>query len=248
MTAWKGLLHKDFRMGRTWLLTGIFIVVAVNLFIAFRVPSMEKRFGWSLLPVTLHLFYWPVYLYSSLQVEAKQLHQWLHNTQSALRLVTSKLLNGLLAMLISLLISAAYPSYLFYILIREGHILVRDGTSAFSAEWVRFGFTALGSFLWISLSLSLLVLLLWSAYRRLNPYTGKWTWLVTAVGGISLLLLFGKWVHTDLYLWLTQWGFIPYTLPGEANVTPYIGEYLFDFLLNTGLFFLSCRLIEKVEV
>ena len=48
--------------------------------------------------------YLPILLFISLRTEADQLHLWLHNPQSAAALLLSKILNGLIMMVVSLVV------------------------------------------------------------------------------------------------------------------------------------------------
>jgi NADH:ubiquinone oxidoreductase subunit 2 (subunit N) len=50
-----------------------------------------------------HVFYVPIIMFISLKTEANQLHLWLHNPQPASTLLLSKIVNGLIMIVISLL-------------------------------------------------------------------------------------------------------------------------------------------------
>ena len=57
-----------------------------------------------LVAIVFHVFYLPIMLFTSLKTEAGQLHLWLHNPQSAATLLLSKILNGIIMTVVSLVV------------------------------------------------------------------------------------------------------------------------------------------------
>ena len=78
MNAWLAVFKKDFRMAAPWLLTGLLIILSIDL-IALLTVENRKQID---LKCIFHLFSHPVLsLLSgcSLEREKKQMHLWLHS-------------------------------------------------------------------------------------------------------------------------------------------------------------------------
>lgn len=244
VSPWPSLLKKDFRLALPWFLGGLGLIIAFDLWFAWS-PHPEVRLAFSSMLVFAHIIYFPVYLFISLWVEGKQMHQWLHSPRPAWQLILSKLVVGIPFILLSLSISGLYPTY-----------LVLGPTDLFAslpgldptAFWSDVGLMLM-AILWISFHLSLLLLVVWSVYRWLRTYLGKWTWLLTGAGFFFFLYLYSKWVTSHYYELLFQWGptmNIKGLTEGQTS-TPFIhtGDILFDLLLAAAFFTLAQWILEK---
>jgi hypothetical protein len=79
MTAWRLILHKDFRLGLPWLGLGIIVVATGNVFAAALLENPMYRFIAAGILAGAHILYFPVFLGMSLGWEGRRLHQWLHS-------------------------------------------------------------------------------------------------------------------------------------------------------------------------
>ena len=183
LITWFGLLRKDFRVGRSTFFGILAAIIVANLLIIFIISEKDKL-SLSSGFFNLCLYYLlPVYIFNSLTEEGKKLHRWLHNPQPAWLLLLSKLLNGLLALFLSLLVSACFPLY----------ILSKQKDLAFSAiiseALEKNAFHSVIGIL-ISLGITLFVLLLWSLYHRVKLKLGIGSWLFLFAVFILISLLF----------------------------------------------------------
>src|SRR5699024_2199813 len=101
-----------------------------------------------------------------------------------------------------------------------------------------------------SLNLGIILLLLWSIYRWLHTWWGKWTWVPLAGGFIAILYGFSQIMKTALYDTLFRWGTtwpqfhsIPESQPSAPGL--YTGELLLNMLLLALFFFLSGRILDR---
>ena len=167
-------------MGRSLIVAFLTTIVIANLIIFFAVPEEEKQLVHSAAFFHFFLYYLlPIYLLKSVNSEGKQMHHWLHNPQPACLLLLSKLLNSFFALILTLLISACFPFYLFS---KQAGLHTFEGflQAAFNHEPLQIGFGLL-----TSLGLTMFILFLWSLYHSMKPRLGKWSWLFLIA--ISLL-------------------------------------------------------------
>ena len=101
MATWSALFKKDFRLTRTVFFVGL----VINLLILLLALSVNiYLFIPLLVAIRFHVVYLPIMLFISLKTEAGQLHLWLHNPQSAAALLLSKILNGIVMTVVSLVV------------------------------------------------------------------------------------------------------------------------------------------------
>jgi hypothetical protein len=240
MAAWSALFKKDFRLTRTIFFVGL----VINLLILLLALVVDKYLFIPLLAgIVFHVFYLPIMLFTSLKTEAGQLHLWLHNPQSAVTLLLSKILNGIVMTVVSLVV-----------LYSMAGILIFSRFSLIEAYWTDAWMAGLMIFphiIMISMDIGVWVILLWSLYHALKYRFGRWTWL-TLLGVVTI----PHWIHalfesSNLYKLLTQWGRLELSFP-TFSIDPiplYTGEYLYSFIIIVGLFYLSSWIIDrKVEV
>ncbi|MDO6657980.1 hypothetical protein [Anaerobacillus sp. 1_MG-2023] len=256
MKNWSGLLRKEFRLSRTLLLgvTAFDLLVMIGFFLAsarWEVPYLTAIIGAVL--TAMHVFFLPLYLLISLNTEGRNLHLWLHNPQSGARLLGAKLLNGLLALLLSIGIISSL-SLLAYNLEPSLIQLPIDNV------WL-FGFYFLTVIITGSVYMGIWLIFYWTLYQVLKTYIGKWALLLILliVGFISW---FGSWLSgTRLYEVMIEWGYVELPSPLNMEVSqqafeltvstfPFaIGNVIFDFITIVLVFMMTCWLLDrKVEV
>jgi len=246
MRAWIALLKKDFKLTRTVFFVGL----VINLLIAMLTRYLGMIAGNTLfmfiplvIAVVIHVLYVPIIVFISLKTESNQLHLWLHNPGPASKLLISKIVNGLVMIVISLL--------MLYVM---SGLLIIPKFSLIEAYWTDTWMSGLLIFphiILISIVISVWVMMLWALYQFLKYKIGRWSWLVV----IGAVIISG-WIDTlfettKLYRLVTKWGGITYNFPSFSiqPIQTYAGEYLYTFIFIIGLFFLTAWIIDnKVEV
>lgn len=246
MRAWVALLKKDFKLTRTVFFVGLVInllIVLLTLYMGMKADHTLLIFLPLVVGVVLHVLYVPIIVFISLKTEANQLHLWLHNPQSASRLLISKIVNGLMMLVISLLM-----------LYGMSGLLIIPKFNLIEAFWTDTWISGLFIFLHIiviSIIIGVWVLFLWALYQSLKFAIGRWSWL-----GVIGAIIIPSWItalfeSTKLYSLVTKWGNITYDFPSFSinPIQTYAGEYLYTFIFIIGLFFLSAWIVDnKVEV
>lgn len=246
MATWSALFKKDFRLTRTVFFIGLvinFLILFLTLFVDVNTGDNLYLFIPLVIAIVFHVLYLPILLFISLKSEANQLHLWLHNPQSAAALLLSKVLNGIVMMVISLVVLYAMAGS-----------LINSRFSLIEAYWTDTWMAGLLIFphiLVISITIGIWVILLWSLYHALKYRIGRWTWLVL-LGAVILPSLISDLIDsTKIYKQLTQWGSLEMNFPTFSidPIPAYAGEYLYHFIVLIGLFYLSAWIIDrKVEV
>lgn len=244
MAKWAALFKKDFRLTRTFFLVGLvinFLILLLALFVAggdnlyLFIPLLAA--------IVFHVFYLPIMLFTSLRTEAGQLHLWLHNPQSASTLLLSKIVNGIVMAVVSLIVLYSMAGML---IISRFRLIEAHWTDTWMAGMLIFLHVIM-----ISVLIGVWVILLWSLYHALKYRIGRWTWLAL-LGAVILPSWIGALFNSsDLYKLLTQWGSLEMNFPTFPidPIPAYAGEYLYYFIIIIGLFYLSSWIIDrKVEV
>jgi hypothetical protein len=259
MSKWKGLLRKEFHISKTGILVSIALVIAGHL-IAYVFSLKYNEPGIMFVPaiviVALHIFYLTVFMYLSLQAEAKHLHLWLHTSHSASGLLLAKLLTGMIGFLFSFSISGMF-AYIGLLKLRGVY---------FSEEtWETILVLKSGLFVGInvallSIYLAIWLVFYWTIYQLLKRFMTKFSGLV-----IVMISFFVTWMgklfqKTVLYEKLTKWGYVDiavfgniplerkYVMMEKMGQFP-IGTFVYYSVIAIGLFILSAWLIDrKVEV
>ena len=97
MKAFVGLMKKEWKLQRNWLLYGLLTVMGIFItssLIAFLIGSGNIATAPVILVLSLQIFYIPLFLLVSLNMEAKS-NLWLHTPHSSLKLLCSKLITAL---------------------------------------------------------------------------------------------------------------------------------------------------------
>jgi hypothetical protein len=246
MTAWGALFRKDFRLTRIVFFIGLvinFLFLFLSMFVGANIGDSLYLFIPLAVAIVFHVLYLPTILFISLRTEANQLHLWLQNPQSAAALLLSKVLNGLIMMVVSLVVLYSMAGSL---IISRFRLIEAHWTDTWTA-----GVLIFLHILMLSMLISVWVILLWSLYHALKYRIGRWTWLALLGAVILPSWIGGLFDSSSLYKLLTQWGNLEMNFPTfQVDPIPaYAGEYLYHFIIIIGLFYLSAWIIDrKVEV
>ena len=246
MTTWTALFKKDFRLTRTVFFVGLiinFLFLMLALYVEVNTGDDLYLFIPLLVAIGFHVFYLPIVLFISLKSEANQLHLWLHNPQSAVTLLLSKVLNGIVMMFVSLAVLYAMMGWLIISRFQLVEAYWKDTWTA--------GLLIFPHMIMISMMIGVWVLLLWSLYHALKYRIGRWTWIILLGAVILTNWLEDVLLSTKLFKFITEWGGSELNFP-TFSIDPiplHMGEYLYHFIYIIGLFILSAWLINrKVEV
>ncbi|UJF34096.1 hypothetical protein [Paenibacillus hexagrammi] len=245
MHQWSALFVKDFKLSRSVFLMGL----VMNILIAMLTLYLERTAGDSLLmfvplavAAVIHVAYVPIIVFISLKSEGNHLHIWLSNPQSASKLLLSKIVNGLLMIMISLILLFALSGLL---VAAKFSFIEPYGTDI----W-RVGLFTFPHIIWFSIELGLGVMVLWALYQYLKRRIGRWSWTVVA-GAAILAGGIDAWFETSkLYRFMADRGCLTYKFPTLISdpIHTYVGGYIYDFIIMIGLFILAAWLVDhKVE-
>ncbi|OQP01499.1 hypothetical protein IC801_09715 [Geobacillus sp. 44B] len=260
MSPWIGLLKKEWRISKMWIITTVGIVIAVNIvayLLALKYDEPITMFVPSLIVTCLHAFYMLIFMALSLQTEAKRLHLWLHTPQPAFRLVSAKLLIAFGSLLVSLFVSALF-TYIASLEIKERYFHEEMWNHEL---FIQSGVLAVLSIMLLSIHMAVWCLFYWVIYRICKQMFAKLSGLIVALIYFLLGWLFSLFMKTNVYEWLTGWGKI--AMPGvmfkyntteewimiEKIETMSIGAVVFYGIMAVLVFCASIWLIDrKVEV
>jgi hypothetical protein len=246
MRAWAGLFKKDFKLTRTIFFIGIitnFLVLLLALYVGTKVDNQLYMFIPLLVAVGFHVLYFPAMVFISLKTEASQLHLWLHNPQSGVKLLLSKVLNGIMMTVVSLVV----------LYVMTGLLIIRNFSVVepyWSDAWVA-GILAFLHILIVTVAIGLWVIFLWTMHQFFKYRIGRWSWLALLGTFIMIAAACATFETTNLYALLTKWGSLElkFTTFRMDPIQAYAGQYLYNLFFFLGLFYVSTWMIDKkVEV
>lgn len=245
MRQWPALFIKDFKLTRAAFLIGLVMNVLIVI-LTFYIERVTQDSLLVFIPLAIaaaaHVVYIPMIVLISLKSEGNHLSLWLNNPQPAANLLLSKLANGLLMIVISLVLLFGLSGLL---IIPEFSLI-----EPYWADTWRLGLFIFPHIIWISLALCTGAMALWALYQYLKLRIGRFSLAVVAgtailMGGLHALLKASK-----PYQFFTEWGVIPYAFPSifSEPLPTYTGEYIYDLILIVGFFILTAWLVDnKVE-
>jgi hypothetical protein len=246
MRAWAGLFKKDFKLTRTVFFIGLvfnFLFLLLALYVGTKVDNKLLMFIPLLIAVVFHVLYFPIMVFISLKTEANQLHLWLHNPQSGAKLILSKVLNGIIMTVVSLVV----------LYVMTG-LLIIPNFSFVEAYWPDAWVAGMLAFLHIiivTVAIGVWVIFLWTTYQFFKCRIGRWSWLALLGTFIIIAAACAIFESTNLYALITEWGSLEMnftTFPMDP-IQAYAGQYLYNFIFFLGLFYVSTWMIDKkVEV
>ncbi|WP_377890459.1 hypothetical protein [Alkalihalobacillus sp. R86527] len=256
MKNWSGLLRKEFRVTRTLLLGAMAfdLLVMVGFFLAsarWEFPYLTTIIGGVL--AFMHVFFLPLYLLISLNSEGSKLHLWLHNPQSGTRLLGAKIMNGLLALSVSLGVVSVLTLVAYYTEPSDLQLPIDN-------VWL-LGFYILAVILAANISMGVWLTFYWTFYQVLKTYIRRWALLLVLML-IGLISWFGGWFSgTRLGEVVMEWGYVQFPtafsmefsqqeFDFSTSTVPFpIGSVIFDAIILVVIFFITCWLLDrKVEV
>lgn len=254
MNVYLGLLGKDLKLMRGWMLGGIAIMAAVSLlggWLAYRQPVGAVSFLMTF-PLFLHLFYIPVFLWISLSREWKDTPaMWLQLPRSGWGLLAAKLVSSVIGFVLSYAVAFAlfYGISAMEINRFAGPPFAADFDPIVYVEYMQRSF--IGVFLLViytSLNLGVWTILFKVSVQAVKRTLRRFSWLAMFV---VFALLFWGYValsETAAYSALTDWG----AFTGDS-VWAYLelkaGEFILDLPIMALFFYLAGWLMDrKVEV
>lgn len=264
MSAWISMFKKDFRVGLPALLFTIISFIVIEALAAYlggrNGMAIDAIIAVSFILIAAHILYLICYIFFSLQAERKKLHLWLHNPLPGYSLLLSKLLNGIIAMSITLFLSS---SVVLLGIASMGDIISEE------VSWKQIFsigiFTEVNLYLF-AIDLAVWFIFSWMIYRMLTRRLGIVMSLIITLGITALIIyLYAKFETTGLYTTLTQWGEIPLakfiqygtnfqaeSMSFSTQITESVihtGTYVFEAIIAVILFFISSWILDrKVEV
>jgi hypothetical protein len=259
MSKWNGLLRKEFHISKTGILVNIALVIAAHLIaygFSLKYNDPLIMFIPAIVIVALHIFYLTVFMYLSLQTEAKHLHLWLHTSHSASSLLLAKLLTGMVGFLFSFSISGMF-AYIGLLKLR-GIYLSEETWETMLV--LKSGLVAGISIALFSIYLAVWLVFYWTIYQVLKRFMTRFRVLVIVITSLIITWLGKLFQKTVLYEKLTNWGFFNITfiksivvenkhvMVEHVREIP-VGIFVYYTLIVIGIFTLSAWLIDrKVEV
>jgi len=256
VTAWKGLLQKEYHLGKKGVLISLILLAFYFLLaigISYKYEQTPIMLVLGMVALGFHTFFMIVYLFNSLNTESKNLWLWLHNPQSAKRLLLAKLLNGLFALLVSLAFNSIFVWYAGTKALNElnQNIYWSDITKIFSI--IIFHIIA------YSIYLGIWLMFAWTIHHVMKRYIGKLsglvvllvffipTWGVDKITSLPFIQSFMELGKIDISFKLLN--NLPKQINVDADPSLYIGNYLFYLIIIVAVFLLTSWLIDrKVEV
>jgi hypothetical protein len=246
MQAWVALFKKDFKLTRSVFFIGLVmnaLIVMLTVYLGMIANDTLLIFLPLVAAVVFHVLYIPIMLFSSLKSEANHLHLWMQNPQPASVLLISKIVNGLIMMVISLLMLSMMSGLL---IVTKFNLIEAYWTDT----WVS-GLLILLHTIMISILFGVWVVLLWALFHFLKNRIGRWSGIVVIGAVIVPSWINALFESTALYRVMTKWGGITYHFPTFpiSPIQTYAGEYVYTLLIIIGLFVLTAWIIDnKVEV
>lgn len=259
MTAFKGLLWKDFHISKGWFVICLsgeiaFLVIPYVMGLYMDNPLIFIPFALIML-LGIHIFFAPGMMLQMLNLEGKT-QIWLHNPQSSKRLFISKVIVCTVYQLISQLLLTVIGTFI-YLFYKDDFVQI--GTNFFAKATTVLNF----SLLLTGLFLTCITMFYWSIYHSLGKFSmiKIVRWLMLILIFISYNLVTGLLSKIDLFHTLNSKWTISITL--EPQFTYEQGMWAADFqlmnfpvllliyysLLGLGLFLFSSWLLDrKVEV
>lgn len=259
MTALSGLLKKEFRLIRTGSAVAavVFLLYFIGLFVAATYYRPEDVGFFGIIPIALSIWFVPVIVMQSFEDERKKLHLWLHNPQSAWKLLGAKFVVAIgVSIALNVLIIIGMYTFSTVFLFDNEQFLLRDWR-----HYVLLGFSTLpaGSYVAIWLMFG------WVVFHALKRFLKKLSLPVTIGLLVGMIILIVNIETSGWFAQLAHWTNTTFHFPIgiEGNMENTSGALeiqvsaedvnVLHLLFHTGiaclLFFLSCHLLDReVEV
>ncbi|MGF7533939.1 hypothetical protein AAGG74_09410 [Bacillus mexicanus] len=170
MTSFLGLLKKDIKLSRIWLLAwicGIVFILVTGHIMASRMNEPLIIFGFFAAVSFFLLFLSPVFVFYHLRKEGKS-QLWLYNPNGGFLLFTSKVAAALICQLLIQLALTAYGIWIFHML-SVNHLL--EHQTDLTSTVVLLNIYGIISSLYTSVT----VIVLWTVFHSLRNWRGiRW--------------------------------------------------------------------------
>lgn len=264
MNEWLNLFQKEYRMTRNSALISLVILLIGGLWLVYL--SYLHNIGVIIVPAAfllmILLFYPALYILRSLAWEWKvSPHLWLHCPQPAWMLLSAKLVNALIHVLVVMAITAALLSLGISINPHPEQLSsVSPSALLLFIFIIEAGFYAAVFTVAASIYIGAWAILISVAIAMTGNILGRFRWLAGIAVFFVAAVGFGRLQQTWIYEQLTCWGPINIGMPGHPLIPRmditmgfvgqfYTGQIIFYLLLTAALFALSAWLIDhKVEV
>ncbi|WP_185184169.1 hypothetical protein [Bacillus subtilis] len=187
MNSFLGLLKKDIKLSRMWLLLwicGIIFLLGTGHIIASRTKEPLVIFGFFVAVAFFLLFLSPVFVFYHLRKEGKS-QLWLYNPNGGLWLFSSKLAASLLYQFVIQLALTAYGIWMYHMLSVKNLLEHQVDITSTVALLNMYGLIS-------SLDMSVTVIVFWTVFHSLRNWRGmRWA---------AMVLLVAVWLFFDEYI------------------------------------------------
>lgn len=265
MTAWLSMIRKDFRMGRGMLLLpiiAIIIILGFSEFLKFKIGENGFLFAMAVFMLGIHPGFMVIYFVKTLRSESKRMHLWLHNPLSGFALLGSKLVSGVMTLIVSLILT----TLLLFLAMNYDIKLFQTTPFTVSDTLQVVNFITINIFL-SSIYFAMWYMFYWSVYITLKSRIGKgFSILGTFIVFFIINNLNGLFKESAFYSALTNWGSLHIMIPQHIvtaigmlrnfnvnmvtdHIVVNVGVYVFYAIVSMLLFIVSSWLLDhKVEV
>lgn len=265
MNAWIHLVRKELRLGFVAFLIPIIAFTIVALIAGYfgnRTGYFWEAVGSVALFATgMQVFYLVYYLFISLNTEQKRLHLWIHSPIKGYGLLSAKLVAGLISLFVTMLITGIIG----WISYQKSDLLVEAMEHLNVIGIAFFGATHL---ILSALGIAITFVFFWIIYLVFkNNFNSFVSFILTFILFIVTTVLYGYFIDSSVYEFLTMWGEIKFTwlfdnmefymqfltpdefaeMQKESSI--YLGFYIFETIVSLIMFFIASWLLDrKVEV
>ncbi|MCB7152196.1 hypothetical protein LI278_00215 [Bacillus stercoris] len=187
MDSFLGLLKKDIKLSRMWLLVwicGMTFLLGTGHIIASRAKEPLVVFGFFVAVAFFLLFLSPVFVFYHLRKEGKS-QLWLYNPNGGLWLFSSKLAASLLYQFVIQLALTAYGIWMYHMLSVKNLLEHQVDITSTVALLNMYGLIS-------SLDMSVTVIVFWTVFHALRNWRGmRWA---------AMVLLVAVWLFYDEYI------------------------------------------------
>lgn len=236
MNAWSGLFKKEFRLGLPSIYLSLALITiwfAFGIFLQWKLNGPIVLFGFSIIAIVWHVFYLPIYLMTSINRERGRMHLWLHSPHSGNVLLLAKMINGIVAMLLSLTVTIGISFFVY----RSAYPAIQEVIGTQINDLLTLGALFTAQIALASLYFTIWGIFLWVVNLVLKSFVGKFNWVVLIVLIIAGLFLLTKWESSSLFMMLTQWG--------KISIDVFVGG---SIEISDGEFFLQATEMDQMYI
>lgn len=198
MTAWKGLLRKEWKLAKTNLFIGMVILCLVPIIIYTISHYLGDPAIFSSLMIGFvfaHIFYLPTLFLDALNKEGNS-QLWLYNPNSMTKIIFAKFIPSFAIFFVSFIMTIIITFLATY---RMDYFYLRDTTLS-NETLFAIASTSMFSIIIVSVFLSLWVLFYWTIYHSLAhfPLLKKIRWLII-LAILVIVQIFYNWLQKTTF-------------------------------------------------